>query len=72
MNAIDTVFAKNGAPVTAGDTLLVFRSEVDWRPVKALDHWLTTIPYPAVTASTVSMTLEDPIIKPVLITKPRE
>jgi hypothetical protein len=43
MNAIDTVFAKNGAPVTAGDTLLVFRSEVDWRPVKALDHWLTTV-----------------------------
>ena len=43
MNVIDTVFAKSGAPVTAGDTLLVFRSEVDWRPVKALDHWLTKV-----------------------------
>ncbi|TXF82962.1 hypothetical protein FUA23_21700 [Neolewinella aurantiaca] len=43
MNVIDTVFTQNDAPVTAGDTLLIFRSEADWRPVKALDHWLTTV-----------------------------
>lgn len=40
MSVIDTVFAKNGASVTAGDTLLVFRSETNWRPVQALDLWL--------------------------------
>ncbi|SEQ42107.1 HlyD family secretion protein [Neolewinella agarilytica] len=43
MNVIDTVFATSGAPVTPGDTLLVFQSEADWRPVRDLDRWLTTV-----------------------------
>ena len=43
MNVIDTVLTPNDAPVTAGDTLLVFRSEADWRSVRNLDHWLAQL-----------------------------
>ncbi|WP_273444460.1 hypothetical protein [Neolewinella agarilytica] len=43
MNVIDTVFAQSGAPVTVGDTLLVFQGEADWRPVRDIDRWLTTV-----------------------------
>jgi pyruvate/2-oxoglutarate dehydrogenase complex dihydrolipoamide acyltransferase (E2) component len=43
MSIVDTVFAQSGTTVTVGDTLLIFRSETDWKPVSALDHWLTEV-----------------------------
>jgi len=43
MNVIDTVFARSGTTVLPGDTLVVFRSEVDWREIRTLDHWLVEV-----------------------------
>lgn len=57
VNVIDTVFAVSGARVTTGDTLVVFRSGTNWRPLTTLDHWLREIEqdlYPTTPTSKVS------------------
>lgn len=42
-SVIDTVFAQNEERVSVGDTLLIFRSETDWKAVRNLDLKLTVL-----------------------------
>ncbi len=43
MNVIDTVFTHSGATVFPGDTLVIFRSEVNWPQIRILDCWLADV-----------------------------
>jgi hypothetical protein len=39
---VEAILAEDQGEVMSGDTLLVFRSETDWRPVRQLDLWTST------------------------------
>jgi hypothetical protein len=56
VGVIETVYTPSEASVTAGDTLLIFRSETDWRPVRDLDLWLAQLEQDLYAQSSTALT----------------